>query len=592
MPDNTNPEAWPLPDLHRARRAIVVVDVVESVRLMQEDEAGFIERWRRFVHAVRAEVLPKFGGRLVKSLGDGMLLEFEATTHAAAACLYMQHRIAKEATWTARLGVHSAVVSIDDFDIFGSGVNLAARVATLALPGEIVVTAEARDELVAGVDADLCDLGECHVKHLAQPLRAFRLGPPSRLVAVPAASNASAVDLLPAIAVVPLQPYQHQPGVTDVLGDVVADEVIAFLSRARHLRVISRLSTRAFTHRHSNARDIGAQLGAVYLLSGSYGATEDRLELHLELADARDGRVLWADRLRTSAAALFAGESEAVQQVALEVSRAVICEEVSRSGRRAMPNQESYTLLMAAVHLMHRNSRADFDRSRGMLDHLIDRHPDEPAPRAWLGKWFGVRAAQGWSGNLADDTRQALAHVDRALLNDPANSLAWSVKGLIHGYIKGDLQQAREAYDKALAANANESLAWLYSATLAAWQDQGDTAANAARTAQRLSPLDPLKYYYDSLSATAFLVAGDHDTSIALAKQSLQLNRSHISPHRTLVIAHSLAGQSALAQASAHTLLALDPAFRVTTFKQRYPGRDSVHADTFCRALAEAGIPE
>jgi adenylate cyclase len=588
MPTTTPEAPWPLPELTRARRAIVVVDVVESVRLMQEDEAGFIERWRRFVHEVRHEVLPKHGGRMVKSLGDGMLLEFEAVPQAVAAALAIQHAAASADTFRLRLGIHVSDVAVDASDIYGSGVNLAARVATLALPGEIIATADARDAIAPGVDAQIEDLGECFVKHLAQPVRAFRIGPVSPSGSMADISVAAPVDWLPALAVVPPRAYG---GMDNVLGEIIADEVIAAISKAPHVRVISRLSTRTFKDRNLDVRQVGTHLGAVYVLSGSYTLVGDVIHMRAELADARDGKVLWAEALRGSVASLFAGDSDLVVQLAIECARAVVCEEIGRAGQRAMPTQEAYTLLMAAVHLMHRNSRADFDRARSMLDHLIDRNPSESLPRAWMGKWYGIRAAQGWATNVRDDARQALAHVQRALDVDPANSLAWSIKGLIHSYINKDMASARHAYESALAANPNESLAWLYSATLAAWQDDGAGAAHAARTAQRLSPLDPLKYYYDSLSATAFLVAGQWDAAIALAQQSMRLNRSHTSTHRTLAIAQSISGRSIDATATVQELLRLDPGFTVSAFRERYPGRDSQHASTFCDALEAAGVP-
>lgn len=597
MPPTTSPDPWPLPELQRARRAIVVVDVVESVRLMQEDESGFIDRWRRFVNQVRTEVLPAHGGRMVKSLGDGMLLEFASVPPAVAAALEIL-RCAElnnargplgKAT-NLRIGAHIDDVAIDAMDVYGVGVNLAARLTTLAHPGEIVVSAEARDGLTFGIDAQIDDLGDCHVKHLAQPVRAYRIGPPTQPVRLAGPHDSLGTAWLPALAVVPFRGY-GPPGTADVLGDVLADEVIAWLSRAPHLRVISRLSTRAFKDRDTGAMEIGSHLGAVYVLSGTHLGEGDNLVLHAELADARDARVLWADTLRGSVKDLFAGASTLVQQLAVETARAVVCEEVARAGRRAMPSQESYTLLMAAVHLMHRNSRTDFEHGRAMLEHLIDRNPNEPLPRAWMGKWYGIRAAQGWTTNPLDDARQALGHVQRALDSDPANSLAWTIQGLIHSYINKDMASARHAYESALAANPNESLAWLYSATLNAWEDSGNEAVTAARAAQRLSPLDPLKYYYDSLSATAFLVAGEHVTAIELARQSLRLNRSHASTHRTLTIALELAGQHAEAQAAVGELLRLDPGFTVGAFKQRYPGRDAAHAESFCSALAAAGVP-
>jgi adenylate cyclase len=590
MPLPTPPDPWPLPELQRARRAIVVVDVVESVRLMQEDESGFIDRWRRFVHEVRSEVLPAHGGRLVKSLGDGMLLEFERVPQAVAAALAMQQKLCAEPLLQLRIGAHMAEVAIDELDMFGAGVNLAARVATLAMPGEIVVTADVRDELAPGLDAQIDDLGECHVKHLAHPVRAFRVGSAGHGPVSWRPMSGKPLDWYPALAVIPPCAYEGTDG-ANILGEVLADELIAALSKARHLRIISRLSTRTFQHRTIGAKDIGAHLGAAYVLSGSYRADVNRIELHVEVADARSGQVLWADVLHSPVQDLFVGDSDLVRQLAAETGRAVLCQEVARAGQRSMPTQESYTLLMAAVHLMHRNSRSDFDRGRDMLEHLIDRNPNEAVPRAWMGKWYGIRAAQGWTTNVLDDTRQAFAHVQRALEVDPANSLAWAVKGLIHGYINKDMALARDAYESSLAANPNESLAWLYSATLAAWQDDGAAAAAAALTAQRLSPLDPLKYYYDSLSATAFLVAGEHDTAISLARNSMRLNRSHVSTHRTLVIAQALSGHVDEARETTRELLRIDPAFTVSAFRHRYPGRDSAHADEFCRALASAGVP-
>ena len=596
MPPITPTEPWPLPELQRARRAIVVVDVVESVRLMQEDESGFIDRWRRFVNEVRTEVLPAHEGRLVKSLGDGMLLEFEAVPNAVAAALAMQQRAIAHnvscnvsAKMQLRFGIHIADVVVDALDIYGQGVNLAARLATLAMAGEIVVSADARDQITDGLEANIEDLGECHVKHLASPTRAFRIGEAAGPGDHRSIFRVRGQSWHPALAVVPFASYVPDATV-NLVGDILADEVIARLSRAPHLHVISRLSTRAFTHRRDSATEIGTRLGAVYVLSGRYRVDGDAVHLRAELTDARDARVLWSDGLKSSVAAIFAGDAQIVQQLAIESARAVVCEEVARAGRRAMPTQESYTLLMAAIHLMHRNSRLDFEHGRAMLEHLIDRNPDEPLPRAWMGKWFGIRAAQGWTTNPLDDARQALAHVQRALDSDPANSLAWTIRGLIHSYIKKDMVSARDAYDAALAANPNESLAWLYSATLNAWQDAGPQAVAAAGTAQRLSPLDPLKYYYDSLSATAFLVAGEHATAIELASQSLRQNRSHTSTHRTLAIAQALSGDLVGARTTVTEMLRLDPSFTVGAFRQRYPGRESRHAEDFCRALALAGV--
>jgi class 3 adenylate cyclase len=175
-----DPPCWP--ELHRARRAIVVADVVESVRLMQGDEADVIGRWRHLVNDVRHRLLPAHGGRLVKSLGDGMLIEFEAVEGAVSAALALRScasRVnlghAPEAWIRLRTGVHVGDVVSDELDIYGQDVNIAQRLTTLARPDDIVVSAAVVDRLVPGLDADVEDMGPCHLKHLRDPVHAFRL---------------------------------------------------------------------------------------------------------------------------------------------------------------------------------------------------------------------------------------------------------------------------------------------------------------------------------------------------------------------------------------------------------------------------------
>ena len=198
--------SWP--ELHRVRRAIVVVDVVESVRLMQANEADVIDRWRRFVAEVRTQVLPKHGGRMVKSLGDGMLLEFETVPTAVAAAFDIQRTVARyndgyepDAQIWLRAGGHVGDVTEDELDVYGPAVNLAARIATLAGPGQIAVSVEARDELASDVDAVLEDLGNCYFKHLVEPVRCFLVRPPSALLAmappIPAADKRRSTPALP-----------------------------------------------------------------------------------------------------------------------------------------------------------------------------------------------------------------------------------------------------------------------------------------------------------------------------------------------------------------------------------------------------------
>lgn len=576
-------KAWP--DLQRQRRALLVADVVESVRLMLDDEAGQIERWRRFVDEVQRQVLPATGGRLVKSLGDGFLLEFDTVPQAVKASLDMQGLAQAEAPMQLRIGIHAADVVVDELDLWGTGVNLVSRVATLAGPGEIVVTSEARDQLWAGLDAEIEDLGDCYLKHFSEPVRVYRLGPAG---AKPVMEPAAAAALLPpTVAVIPFD-CEAQP----VIGELLADAVIAQLSLSADLRVLSRLSCAAFARRTRLAQEIGSTLGAGYIVSGSIMVLGERLLLGVELCESRQGSVLWAERRHGELSDLLRRDSDLVGQVAGPVHQAILQREVERARSLPLPSLESCTLLFGALNLMHRQSRSDFDRSRQLLEHLAERHGRSATPRAWLGKWYALAAAQGWSEDPQRDAAQARHTVDQALAREPSNALAWAVKGLLEAYVDADFQAASLAYEQALANNPNESLAWLFLSTLQAWRGEQSAAAESAERALQLSPLDPMKYYYDSLAGAAMLGARRYERAIELSLRSARSNRAHHSTFRVLAMAQMLGGKGQEARGTISDLLQRDPGFTLKTFLRNSPWRFSPDVDLLVEALREAGVPQ
>jgi class 3 adenylate cyclase/TolB-like protein len=291
--------------IERRTRTVLIVDMVESVRLIEEDEEPAVTRWLSLIDFAEAHVLPQHQGRLVKSLGDGMLVEFGDVRSAASAAFAIQQQCARansglpaERQMLLRMGIAVSGVFVGRHDIYGRGVNLAARLATLAGPGEIVISAEARDQLTPALDAEIGDLGECYLKHIEQPVRAYRIGPTGpRPVVEPGARLG---PLLPSIAVVPFAPL-GQADEQCLLGDVLAEEMIKGLSRSPHMDVISRLSTRAFRARQFTFEDIDQHLDANYLLSGTYRTDGDRLTLSLELAEVKSQRVVWIDEARWQA---------------------------------------------------------------------------------------------------------------------------------------------------------------------------------------------------------------------------------------------------------------------------------------------------
>jgi adenylate cyclase len=582
-------------ELARVVRTVLVVDVVESVRLMQEDEAGTVQRWRSFVDHVVHQLLPGQEGRLVKSLGDGLMLEFPRVATAVGMAFAMQEAIrlantdaAPERRLHLRIGIHVSPLVTDEHDIYGHGVNLAARLTTLAGPDEIVVSADVRDQLTPALDADIEDLGECYVKHVQQPVRAFRVGAPGEQPVIERGNLAE--DLRATIAVIPFRPRTLQPA-DDVLGQLLADEVISALSHSPEVNVVSRLSTTAFQGREFKLDDVSTYLRADYVVSGSYHVDGDRVTLKAELAETRTMQVVWTQTLKGNVQGIVSGDDPLSSRLVNEACAAMMVRELQRSQGKAPQSLQNHTLLLSSITLMHRISPLAFQRAQQMLQVLIERTPRLASPYAWLAKWHVLRVTQGWSGDSQADGRAALENTKRALDRDATSSLAMTVEGQVNTYILKRLDVAEHFYAQALQSNPNDSLAWLLKGTLHAFRDEGKEAVRHTRHALRLSPLDPLKYYFDSLAATAALSAGQYQRALQLAERSLRLNRTHASTLRVIITALCRLGRNDDARRHASQLLALEPGFNVDRYLERSPGAPYKLGRDVASALAEAGVP-
>ena len=582
--------------LTRNTKVLLVMDVVESVRIMEQDQDGFVRRWQQLVEEAEQNVLPLHGGRIVKSLGDGLMLEFASAQGGVKAAFALHNftrqanvRLRPEQQMHLRIGGHLASFVTDQHDIYGTDVNLTSRVSTLAGPGETVMSAELRDHLTAGLDADIEDLGECHLKHVENPVRAYRAGPVGHAPVIQL-GNMVRMDLRPTIAVIPFALRSHEPG-HEMLGEALADEVIAALSRTSELHVISRLSTTVFRGRNENLKDISAHLGASYILSGTCRSAGAHLALFVELMEAKTGHVVWAETLKGEVHDLFATDHEFISRLVAAVSSSVMSQELQRARGHSLPTLEGYTLLLGAVALMHRTAFSDFNRARQMLEHLIERSQRHPVPHAWLAKWHVLKVQQGWSDNTSKEAQLALDCTKRALDNEPNSALALTIDGMVRTNLLKDLDSALTRYEEAIAVNPSESLAWLLKGTLHAFRGEGDKALEGSERALRLSPLDPLQYFYYSLAATAALSAGNYERSLELATRSLRANRTHTSTLRAMAISQVQLGKVEQARQTVTQLLKLEPDLTVRGYLSRNPSARYATGEVWSSALQQAGLP-
>jgi TolB-like protein/class 3 adenylate cyclase len=579
----------------RQPRAILVAEISDSVAMMESDEERTVERCRAFLAHATAQTIPTHAGRsMLKIPADGFIAEF-ADVGQAVRCAFELH--ADLARFNARLaapslgmrlGVHFAEVIVESFNVLGDGVNVAARLAELANPGETIVSAQVRDQLTSGVQASVEDLGEQRLRNRERAVRAFRVWPPTQAetwtpsIAVQAHGR-------PSVAVIPFGLRSDDARFASI-GDGLADDVIATLSRMADFFVISRLSTQAFRRAPLGVRRIGELLGVQYVLSGSVQTSYPCALLMAELADTRDGRIVWSERFQGDLADVFAMQGELARKVVQSVAPFVRSLELKRARISSFEQLDAYAITLRGVELMHRLAREDFLEARRAFETAIARDPVSPRPHAWLAKWHVLRVANGASEDAAQDSAAATASAERALACDPDDSLALAVAGHVAARSRYDLDAAEARLAQALSANPNEPLAWLWTGINHAWRGRGREAVDCSERALSLSPLDPMIYYFNSLASTAHLLAGSYERAVELSERSLRDNRLHTPTLRTLAAGQVELGRLREASETVRRLLEIEPGLTVGAFRARYPGRDSPAGERFMEALAAAGL--
>ncbi len=569
------------------------------------DRAGTTRRWQRFVHRARQAIAPH-QGRLLTASDAGLVLSFHharRALHAAADLHRLIELASAEQPGLPRLWLRAAIHA-------GPAAGTAAllpepelqrlgRLAARASAGDTVLSAAARENLAEGLDAALEDLGE--QDDAAPPSsNPSPPGPPDGLTRVyrvlgpggdtqrPALPAPSA-ELRAVIAVLPFDSGErgHE---RLAIGELIADGVIKRLSRARHLRVISRLSTQALRGRASTVAEMQQHLGASHVLSGDFAGAGGRLGIRYELRALDGDSVVRTGQLSATVADLLQLESEPMAELAQQVHDALFEEAGQAVLSRPLPTLQSYALLLGGIQLLHRSARRDFAASFEVLDHLVHAHPECAEPLIWQAKWYALRAVQGMSPDRAADARAAIDCTTRALAAEPHNSFALALQGFVHCVLTRDPDAAAESVQQAVALNPNESLAHLFQGMTQGLQGRLDEGIVSFGAATATSPLDPAGYIYDSIGAYLHLAAQHQAHAIALARRALRLNREHAHCWRVLVIAQAELGLLDDARASLNELLRVQPGLTLRSYMAG-TAADARNRPRFAEALRRAGLP-
>jgi class 3 adenylate cyclase/tetratricopeptide (TPR) repeat protein len=584
----------------RARQTVLLVDLVESVRLMSQSEPQTVRRWCELVDWLRAHLIRVGGGRLVKSLGDGLLLVFDSPHTAWQVACSLHQRLAQcqwcvpaaEQLWL-RAGLHLDWVYQHPLDVFGTAPNLAARIASLAGAGDTVCTAEVWAQIQHDPNVQGEDWGLCWLKHLQQPVRVWRLHAIELWQVESTPRHMPVADeqpLSPLIALVSAQ-WISPGGDSELLADLVLHGLAERLTRVHGLRVVDALSAGLpGLGVLQDAQQALRQLKADALLVLGGRVQSERLTLEVEWVSRESMPGNFSVTVQYPLPDVFEPDSALMGHVVEQVVRQLLRRHDYACARLPLHNLGSHALMLAGIQAQHGEHRERFAHARACFEELVRRHPRLPSPRAWLSQWHVLSVTRGLTTPSIAQAREALMQVQQALMHQPDHPLAWAAQAFVQCHLERDPERAHASVMQALRLAPSQAVAWMYRTTIESLLGRTDQAYAAGQRALELTPLGPLRYYQCCLVGHAALFDGRPQEAVRLLEESMALNPSHSPTARMLVVAHHDLGQWDQARRALAALRRLEPALTVETYLARSAGGHA-HRARFADAMAAVGLP-
>jgi adenylate cyclase len=587
--------------VERRLSAILAADVAGYSRLMHSDEEATHAKLTALLAGPVELAIAEHGGRIVKNTGDGFLAEFSSAVEAVRAGMQFQTRIhelsmgdAEDTRILFRVGINIGDVIVEAHDIFGDGVNIAARLEGMATPGGICISDDTYRQIRGKIDMACSDLGPQILKNIAEPMRVWQielgLGAAKAQRSSPVGhAPALALPDKPSIAVLPFQNMSGDPE-QEYFADGMVDDIITALSRFKLLFVIARNSSFTYKGRAVDIKQVGRQLGVRYVLEGSVRKAAGRVRITGQLIDAADGSHLWADRFEGDLSDIFALQDEVTLKVVSAIQPKLLQIEIELAGRRRPGNLSAHDLFLRALPHYYAMTREGMVRALELLARALEIEPRYGAAASLAGGCHLTNIAQGWTTDPALDIAEGARLVRLALNVDENDSDALSIAGRATAFMSGDFDTAREMVDRSVALNPNSALAWEQRGWACAYAAQDEEAVRSFERAIRLSPLDPMLFSTFTGMSFAFINLGRFDEAVTAAKKALQKTPNFMSAYRSLVAALAHLGREKEAKDAAARLLELDPGFRISEWVTR--GHSTLRSPLYIEGVRKAGLPE
>lgn len=556
-------------------------------RLMEADETGTLARLRTHRIELIDPAIAKNKGRIIKTTGDGMLVEFQSVTDAVKCAVEIQQRmkrrnsdVPQERRIEFRIGINLGDIIFDDEDIFGDGVNIAARIEQLADVGGICVTAAVATQIADRLEIAMEDLGEKTLKNISRPVRLYRVG-----LDIPVLPEVEAKRSIskPSIVVLPFNNMSGDPE-QEFFADGLTEDIITELSRHHELFVISRNSSFVYKNRAVNVREVAEKLDVQYLVEGSVRKIGDRVRVTVQLIDTANDAHIWADKYDRKLDDIFAIQDEVTAAIAATLPGRVEAAQRDQLARAKPANMAAYECVLAAKVLHHRSTIADNEHAQTLIGRAVALDPDYAHAHAWRACILGQAWVHNWCEDRDGVWSDIMAALDRALALDDNDADVHRILAAVN-VNNNELTTARYHQERALALNPNYDLVVVQQGELLTWLGRPEEGIEWIRKAMQLNPHHPERFW--SHLGKAHFAARQYGEAI---EAFMHLSTMDSVQHAFAAACYGWLGDEIAATAHLGKIRTLDPQFDLDSFIATLHYAQEADAQHVREGLLKAGI--
>ena len=588
----------------RRLAAILAADVAGYSRLMGADEEGTLARLKTLRRELSDPKIKEHHGRIVKTTGDGLLVEFGSVVDAVRCAVEVQREMAlrnadvpAERRIEFRIGINLGDIIKDKGDIFGDGVNVAARLEALAEPGGICVSRVVRDQVRDKLDFTFEDRGEQQVKNIARAVRVFDLKTAQETI--PPAPDPPATAPLPlpdkpSIAVLPFQNMSGDPE-QEYFADGMVEEIITALSRIRWLFVIARNSSFTYKGRAVDVKQVGRELGVRYVLEGSVRKGGQRVRIIGQLIDAATGAHIWADRFEGTLEDVFDLQDQVTASVVGAIAPKLEQAEISRAKHKPTGSLDAYDNYLRGIgglHAVLEGNREAVSEALRLFYRAIELDPEFASAYGMAAWCYVQRKNFGWINDDAQEGAELGRLARQAARLAKEDAVALYTGGFALARVAGELDAGAALIDRALALDPNLAAAWHLSGWVRILLGEPTLAIEHMSRAMRLNPLDPLIFAMQTGTAAAHFLAGRYDDASSWAEKALGMHANYAPALRLSAASHALAGRVAEARKSMVRMRQIDPGLHLSDLTAFAPFRRPEDSARYADGLRKAGLPQ